>query len=74
MEKAANGKKEQVDQFLEDLAGWVGSQNDLLAAALVGSYARGAATPDSDVDIILISSHLTRIFISKTVHGRQILA
>ena len=57
MEKAANGKKEQVDQSLEELAGWAGSQNDLLAAALVGSYARGAATPDSDVDIILISSH-----------------
>ncbi len=50
-------KKEQVDSFLEDLARWAVSQNDMLAVALVGSYARGAATPDSDVDIILVSSH-----------------
>lgn len=49
-------KKEQVDQFLKDLARWARLQNDLLAAALLGSYARGAATPDSDVDILLISS------------------
>ena len=57
MEKKANVKKEQTEQFLDDLARWAVSQNDLLAVALVGSYARGTATPDSDVDIMLLSSH-----------------
>ena len=58
MEKKANVKKEQTEQFLDDLARWAVSQNDLLAVALVGSYARGTATINSDVDIVLISSHL----------------
>jgi len=58
MEKKANVKKEQVEQFLNDLTRWAVRQKDLLAVALVGSYARGTATINSDVDIVLISSHL----------------
>lgn len=50
-------KKETVDQFLKELARWAVAQNDLLAVALVGSYARGTATPASDVDIMLILFH-----------------
>ena len=50
-------KKELVGQFLEDLALWAASQKEILAVALVGSYARDAANPDSDVDIMFITSH-----------------
>ena len=50
-------KKELVGQFLEDLSLWAASQKEILAVALVGSYARDAANPDSDVDILFITSH-----------------
>ncbi len=45
---------EQVDDFLQRFTRWAGSRPDILAAALVGSYARGQARADSDVDLVLI--------------------
>jgi hypothetical protein len=43
------------DAFLERIVGWAKTQADLLAIALVGSYARGSPGPDSDVDLILLT-------------------
>ncbi|RTL36605.1 MAG: hypothetical protein EKK48_25540 [Candidatus Melainabacteria bacterium] len=44
-----------LDEFLRSLNTWCGQRQDLLGLLLIGSYARGTAKPDSDVDLILIS-------------------
>jgi predicted nucleotidyltransferase len=46
---------DRVDQFLNEFVAWAASQPDLLAVGLVGSYARHAATPESDVDLVLLA-------------------
>jgi predicted nucleotidyltransferase len=43
--------------FLDRVVYWAKNEPDLLALALVGSHARGQATPDSDVDLILLFDH-----------------
>jgi len=48
-------KPEQVNEFLADLTMWAWAQQDIEAVALVGSYARDAATPTSDVDVVILA-------------------
>lgn len=43
-----------IHAFLTHLVTWAGTQPAILAAALVGSQARGQATLDSDVDLVLL--------------------
>jgi len=43
-----------IHTFLVDIVTWAEMQPDLLAAALVGSHARGTATADSDIDLVLL--------------------
>jgi len=43
-----------VSDFLKSLVEWAKNEPDLLALALVGSHARGEASPQSDVDLILL--------------------
>lgn len=45
-----------VSAFLEAFSQWARSQPDIEAVALVGSYARGAATKGSDVDLVILTS------------------
>lgn len=52
--------KDKIDQFLNDVTNWASAQSDILALALIGSYARDAATETSDVDLVLISSNPER--------------
>lgn len=40
--------------FLRKAADWARDRPDVAAVALVGSYARGTARPDSDIDLLLI--------------------
>lgn len=51
-----------VDAFLDMFISWARQQPDVDAVALVGSYARGAATKDSDVDLVILSSTHLRYF------------
>ncbi len=44
-----------VARFLDDLVDWVRSQSDIRSVGLVGSYARGAATPTCDVDLVVLA-------------------
>jgi predicted nucleotidyltransferase len=44
----------EVYAFLHSLVAWAREQPDLVAVALVGSYARGTAGPRSDVDLVLL--------------------
>ncbi|MGB6300502.1 MAG: nucleotidyltransferase domain-containing protein [Rivularia sp. (in: cyanobacteria)] len=44
-----------IDEILEIVKNWAEIRSEILALALVGSYARGEATADSDIDLMLIA-------------------
>ncbi len=44
-----------MESFLQDFSAWAQAQSDIQAAALVGSYARHAATDESDVDLVILA-------------------
>ncbi len=46
---------DKVNLFLDEFTQWASAQPDIQAAALVGSYARGAATETSDVDLVILA-------------------
>jgi hypothetical protein len=46
---------ESVELFLNDFSKWAYGQADIQAAALVGSWARHAATDRSDVDLVILT-------------------
>jgi len=45
-----------VSAFLEAFSCWASAQPDVKAVALVGSYARDAATDGSDVDLLILTT------------------
>ena len=47
---------ERTSDFLERLRGWVEPRQDVRALVIVGSVARGDARPDSDVDVVLLTT------------------
>ena len=49
-----------VSSFLEAFSLWVSTQADVKAVALVGSYARDAATESSDVDLLLLTTDVAK--------------
>jgi predicted nucleotidyltransferase len=44
------------EHFLNSFAAWASSRDDILGVLLVGSYARGEASPDSDVDLVVLTT------------------
>jgi hypothetical protein len=54
-----------VSDFLEMFSRWAGAQPDVKAVALVGSYARDAATEGSDVDLLILVAD-----VSEYVHNQ----
>src|SRR5215510_7998663 len=48
------GTAQVVSDFLERVTDWVAHQPTMAGVALVGSYARGEARPDSDIDLVLL--------------------
>jgi predicted nucleotidyltransferase len=44
-----------IRDFLDNFLAWVSAREDVQAVALVGSYARGEARDDSDIDLVLLS-------------------
>jgi predicted nucleotidyltransferase len=48
-------KQQQFIRFVYELNRWAESQSDILAVALVGSYARNEERHDSDVDLVVIA-------------------
>jgi predicted nucleotidyltransferase len=46
--------------LLERLRTWVEPRDDVRALMVVGSVARGEARPDSDVDVVLLTTHPAR--------------
>jgi len=49
-----------VSAFLDAFRCWARAQPDIEAVALVGSYARNAATESSDVDLVILTSEVDR--------------
>ena len=45
----------RVEKFLNQFTAWASAQPDILAVALVGSYARGTAKETSDVDLVVLA-------------------
>ena len=46
---------EHIRNFLDHFVIWACDQPDVQAIALVGSYARGAARDDSDIDLVILT-------------------
>lgn len=46
---------ELTDAILRVAAGWAAAQSDIVGLALVGSWARGTARPDSDIDLMVLT-------------------
>jgi len=46
---------EHIRTFLDAFVAWASDQPDVQAIALVGSYARGAARDDSDIDLVVLT-------------------
>ncbi len=52
--------KDRVDLILAAVVDWTRSRSDLSAAALVGSWVGGRASPDSDLDILILTAQRDR--------------
>ena len=48
--------------FLRDFVSWTKAQSDVVGVALVGSYARDAATEESDVDLMILTIEVAKYF------------
>jgi predicted nucleotidyltransferase len=55
-----------VDVFLEQFTEWARLQPEVLAVALVGSYARNEAKADSDVDLILVCARPSNYLVDRS--------
>ena len=51
----------QLHILLDKSLKWAISQGTIMGVALVGSYARGSAKPDSDVDLVILSSEVDEL-------------
>lgn len=50
-----------IEDFRRVLAEWCEDASGVVAAAIVGSYARGEARPDSDIDVVILSERPGRL-------------
>lgn len=46
----------EVNAILETFIAWANTQDDVHGLLLVGSWARGTARPDSDIDLIILTT------------------
>jgi uncharacterized protein len=48
-------QRERIERLLDQSVAWAKRRPDVRGVALVGSWARGAARPDSDVDLVVLT-------------------
>ncbi len=51
-----SGLPDDAERFLAALVAFAETRDDVRAVALVGSHARGVARPDSDVDVVMLTT------------------
>jgi uncharacterized protein len=51
----SQARRKEVEAFVGAAAAWAAERDDLVAAAIVGSWARNEAREDSDVDLVLLT-------------------
>ena len=49
----------EIDNVIERVTRWAADRDDVLGLLLVGSCARNAARPDSDIDLVLLTGEIT---------------
>jgi uncharacterized protein len=54
-------RTQEYEAVVTAAAGWAGGRADVRALAVVGSWARGEATMDSDVDLVVIVTDTARL-------------
>jgi predicted nucleotidyltransferase len=52
---ASSGTIREVDAFIAAVEEWAAARDDIVAVALVGSWARGGAGRDSDIDLVVLT-------------------
>jgi hypothetical protein len=50
--------RDEADRLLQGFAGWASDEPSWRGLALIGSWARGAARPDSDLDLLALTDRL----------------
>ena len=55
MEENPMNTTQPIREFLDEFISWASQQPDVQGVALVGSYARGAARDDSDIDLVILT-------------------
>ena len=60
---------EPAARFLTSFAAWAAAQAGIQAVALVGSHARGAARPASDIDLVILADD-PRAYLADTTWSR----
>ncbi|SFY42655.1 Nucleotidyltransferase domain-containing protein [Streptomyces atratus] len=50
----------EVQEIIDRITRWAANRQDIVGLLLVGSYARNAARPDSDIDIVLLTTDQTQ--------------
>ncbi|MFJ4483774.1 nucleotidyltransferase domain-containing protein [Streptomyces longwoodensis] len=50
----------EIDDVVDRVTAWCADREDVVGLLLVGSCARGAARPDSDVDLVLLTTDPSR--------------
>jgi predicted nucleotidyltransferase len=51
---------QDIQNFVDAFATWAAAQRDVQGVALVGSYARGAARDDSDIDLVILTDQFPK--------------
>ena len=52
----------EAQEIIDGITRWAANRQDIVGLLLVGSYARNAARPDSDIDIVLLTTDQTQYF------------
>lgn len=52
----------EAQEIIDRITRWAANRQDIVGLLLVGSYARNTARPDSDIDIVLLTTDQTQYF------------
>jgi uncharacterized protein len=58
--RVSSEREAEMRQVVDRVTRWSANRSDVIGLLLVGSCARGAARPDSDVDLVLLSTATAR--------------